>query len=95
MSNRQTHWTIDSPQGLEGMQNLSWKGEWPFFIPLHSDTGWEPLWVEVPFDFVRRVGLQWWLDIRLDCGGCGTGLYVTPISPWARVEIEEAGPWDE
>lgn len=88
---RQTHWVIDSPQGLEGMQNHSWKGEHPFFIALCSDTGWEPLWIEVPFDFVRRLVLQWWLDVRLDCGGAGTGLYVLPVSPWVRVGIEEEG----
>ena len=88
---RQAHWVIESPQGLEGMQNLYWQGGHPFFLSVASDTGWEPLWLEVPFDVVRRAGLQWWLDIRLDCGSAGEGLYVTPISPWARVPVEEEG----
>ena len=91
MSIQQTHWVVDSPQGLEGMQSLSWKGDHPFFIPLHSLPDGDPLWVEVPFDFVRPLVLQYWLDIRWDCGGAGTGLYVTPISPWVRVPVEEGG----
>ena len=89
---RQAKWVIESPQGLEGMQRLSWKGGWSFFVPLAAmPDGEQPLWVEVPFAFVERLVLQFWLDIRLDCGGCGTGLYVTPISPWVRVPVEERG----
>lgn len=86
---RQTNWTVDSPQGLEGMQNHYWKGEHPFFVPFSSFPVGDPLWAEVPFEFVRGLALQWRLDVRLDCGFAGTGLYVTPISPWVRVELEE------
>jgi len=89
MINQQTAWTVDSPQGLEGMQNHSWKGEWPFFLGLASIPEWQPLWVEVPFEFVRGLSLQYWLDVRLECGGAGTGLYVMPLSPWLRVGIDE------
>jgi len=81
----QTHWTVDSPQALEGMQSQHWKGEHPFFIALYSAPYCEPLWIGVPFEFVRALVLQFWLDIDLDCGSAGTGLYVCPISPWVRL----------
>ena len=85
----QTRWTVDSPQGLEGMQRMSWKGEWPFFVGLAAHPQPDPLWVEVPFEFVRGLALQWRLYVCLDCGGAGTGLYVTPDLPWVCMGIEE------
>ena len=88
---RQTHWVIESPQGLEGMQRLSWQGGHSFFVGLASLPDGEPLWVEVPFDFVRRLVVQFWLEIRLDCGFAGAGLYVTPVSPWVSMGIDERG----
>ena len=86
---RQTAWTVDSPQGLEGMQNHYWKGEWPFFVGLAATPNPDPLWVEVPFEFVRGLALQEQLFICLDCGSAGTGLYVTPHVPWVCIGTDE------
>lgn len=87
---RQARWVIESPQQLDGMQNHYWKGDHPFFVPLQFDTG-EPLWVEVPFEFVRGLVVHFCLDTRLDCGSCGVALYVKPVEPLERGGIEEKG----